>query len=80
VTTTSPVVWRPDRDRVERANVTRLARAAGTDGHAALLDWSRAEPEAFWEAVVGDLHNRPAGDLSSLANSHALAGLGKDPK
>jgi acetyl-CoA synthetase len=55
VTSTTPVIWRPDPDRVERANVTRLARRLGAHDHAALLERSRAEPEAFWAAVVEDL-------------------------
>jgi acetyl-CoA synthetase len=52
---TTPVVWRPDEDRLDSANVTRLARRVGAEDHAALLRWSRAEPEAFWAAVVEDL-------------------------
>jgi acetyl-CoA synthetase len=51
----TPIVWRPDPDRLDSANVTRLARRVGADDHAALLRWSRAEPEAFWAAVVEDL-------------------------
>ncbi|MBH1937006.1 acetoacetate--CoA ligase [Streptomyces sp. AV19] len=58
-------LWRPDADRVARAQVTRFhARAAERYGapapvpgdpvasYAALHRWSVAEPERFWQAVA----------------------------
>ncbi len=49
------VVWRPDEETVERANVTRLVRRAGAAGYPDLLRRSAEEPEWFWPLVVEDL-------------------------
>jgi acetyl-CoA synthetase len=51
----SDFVWRPDAERVETANVTRLARLLGCDGYHELHRVSVEEPERFWPAVVDDL-------------------------
>lgn len=48
-------VWRPDRERIESANVTRLARAHGIEGIAALRAASVRDVAWFWDAVVTDL-------------------------
>ena len=48
-------VWRPDRDTVEHANVTRLMRTYGIESFAELTARSVAEPDWFWDAVVRDL-------------------------
>jgi acetyl-CoA synthetase len=49
------VVWTPSAERVERANLTRLARRLGCDGYADLHRLSVAEPERVWAEVVADL-------------------------
>src|SRR4051812_21367779 len=48
-------VWQPDAAVVERANVTRLARAHGLGSYSELLARSREEIEWFWPAVIEDL-------------------------
>jgi acetyl-CoA synthetase len=48
-------IWRPDAERVEEANLTRLARRLGVDGYHALHRISIEEPDTFWPAVVDDL-------------------------
>ncbi len=50
-----PFIWRPSPERIERANVTRLARRLGADGYRELHRISIEEPERFWPAVVEDL-------------------------
>jgi acetyl-CoA synthetase len=52
----SDYVWQPGPDAIERANVTRLARAHGIDDYAALNRRSREDVEWFWEAVIADLN------------------------
>jgi acetyl-CoA synthetase len=51
----SDFVWRPSADVIERANVTRLARAHGIADYAELNRRSRDDIEWFWDAVVADL-------------------------
>jgi acetyl-CoA synthetase len=53
--TAAEIVWRPDAETVERANVTRLQRRAGAADYAELVRRSCAEPEWFWALVVDDL-------------------------
>ena len=48
-------MWRPDAERIEQANLTRLARRLGVDGYHALHRLSVEEPDTFWPAVVDDL-------------------------
>ena len=48
-------VWIPTQDVIERANVTRLARAHGLADFDALRDRSLKDIEWFWDAVVKDL-------------------------
>jgi acetyl-CoA synthetase len=48
-------VWRPDAERIESANLTRLARRLGVDGYRELHDLSVEEPNRFWPTVVEDL-------------------------
>jgi acetyl-CoA synthetase len=48
------VVWRPDAERIEAANVTRLMRANGVDDLAALRARS-LDPEWLWPAIFADL-------------------------
>lgn len=51
----SDFVWKPPPEVIERANVTRLARAHGTTSYQELLTRSRDDIEWFWDAVVADL-------------------------
>jgi acetyl-CoA synthetase len=51
----SGTVWSPPREVIERANVTRLARAHGLGSYDQLLARSRDDIEWFWDAVVADL-------------------------
>jgi acetyl-CoA synthetase len=48
-------VWRPDAERIESANVTRLSRRLGVERYHELHRVSVEEPERFWPAVVEDL-------------------------
>jgi acetyl-CoA synthetase len=47
--------WNPSDNYIERANVTRLARARGIAGIEELRTHSVADTAWFWEAVVTDL-------------------------
>jgi len=49
------VIWRPDAETRERANVTRLMRTHGIAEFGELLRRSQEEPEWFWPVVVEDL-------------------------
>jgi acetyl-CoA synthetase len=49
------VVWRPDAELITNSNVARFSHAHGIDDFDALLARSLAEPEWFWDAVVGFL-------------------------
>ena len=49
------VVWSPDEEYLQRANVARLMRAHGVDDYEALIRRSRDDLEWFWDAVVTDL-------------------------
>ena len=51
----APIVWRPDGQTVEHANVTRLLRRAGSRDYQALVRRSWEEPDWFWPLVVDDL-------------------------
>jgi acetyl-CoA synthetase len=51
----SGVVWRPTRDLVERANVTRFMRTHGIEGYEELVRRSQEDIEWFWNAVAADL-------------------------
>ncbi|EWT07793.1 AMP-dependent synthetase [Intrasporangium chromatireducens Q5-1] len=51
----SDYVWNPSTDYVERANVTRLARANGLAGLPELRAKSVADVGWYWDAVVKDL-------------------------
>jgi acetyl-CoA synthetase len=53
--TETKFVWRPDAERIESANLTRLARRLGLEGFHELHRVSVDEPERFWPAVVDDL-------------------------
>src|SRR5215210_2683674 len=49
------VVWVPPPERIERANLTRLARRLGCEGYADLHRLSVEEPERFWPAAIDDM-------------------------
>jgi acetyl-CoA synthetase len=49
------VVWQPDAETLERANVVRLMRRHGLDDYRELVRRSIDDPEWFWAAVVEDL-------------------------
>jgi acetyl-CoA synthetase len=51
----SDVVWRPNEDYIDRANVTRFMRTHGIDTYQELVERSQADIEWFWDAVVEDL-------------------------
>jgi acetyl-CoA synthetase len=49
------IVWRPNEEYVEGANVTRFMRAHGIETYDELVARSRDDIEWFWDAVVTDL-------------------------
>jgi acetyl-CoA synthetase len=49
------VVWRPDQETLERANVVRLMRRHRLETYRELVARSVADPEWFWPAVIEDL-------------------------
>jgi acetyl-CoA synthetase len=49
------IVWRPDAERLEQANLTRLMGRLGVARYADLHRISIEEPERFWPEVVDDL-------------------------
>jgi acetyl-CoA synthetase len=49
------VVWRPTRETVERANVTRLMRRHRIADYRELVRRSQEDPEWFWPAAVEDM-------------------------
>jgi acetyl-CoA synthetase len=49
------VVWAPNPETLERANVVRLMRRHGFDSYQALLRRSIEDPEWFWPAVIEDM-------------------------
>jgi acetyl-CoA synthetase len=51
----SEFIWEPSRERIERANVTRLMRRLGCADYHELHRLSIEDPERFWPVVVEDL-------------------------
>jgi acetyl-CoA synthetase len=49
------VVWTPDPERIERANVTRFMRTHGIETYDELVTRSTGDIAWFWDAVVRDL-------------------------
>jgi acetyl-CoA synthetase len=49
------VIWEPDAETLERANVVRLMRRHGIDDYRELVRRSVAEPEWFWPAAIEDI-------------------------
>jgi acetyl-CoA synthetase len=49
------VVWKPDAETLERANVVRLMRRHGIDDYRELVTRSIDDPEWFWPAAVEDM-------------------------
>jgi acetyl-CoA synthetase len=50
-----PVAWTPTADYLERSRLLKFMGAQGFDNYEAFLQWSVAEPAAFWDAVMPDL-------------------------
>ena len=48
------VVWTPDEEALERANVVRLMRRHGIDDYWELVRRSQDDPEWFWPALIED--------------------------
>ncbi|MCA8927769.1 MAG: AMP-binding protein [Alphaproteobacteria bacterium] len=51
-------IWQPTPDVVAEANLTRFIRACGQPDYRSLLDWSVAEPEAFYRALLDHIGYR----------------------
>jgi len=51
----SDIVWRPDEETIERANVTRLMRRAGVESYRELVRRSADDPDWFWPLAVEDI-------------------------
>ena len=51
----SKIVWEPDAETLERANVVRLMRRHGFDDYRTLVQRSIDDPEWFWPAIVEDM-------------------------
>ncbi|WP_280424509.1 AMP-binding protein [Nocardia carnea] len=51
----STYVWTPTPERIENANVTRLARAHGIDSIGELRKRSTADISWYWDAAIADL-------------------------
>ncbi len=49
------IVWSPDEEYMQRANVTRFMRAHGISDYDELIRRSQDDVEWFWDAVVADL-------------------------
>jgi acetoacetyl-CoA synthetase len=79
-TTTPPVLWRPDADRVTRATITRygrwLAETRGveTTGYHDLWRWSVDELEAFWESIWEFFDVRASEPYERVLNARAMPG------
>ena len=48
------VVWTPDEEALERANVVRLMRGHGIEDYWELVRRSQDDPEWFWPALIED--------------------------
>jgi acetoacetyl-CoA synthetase len=79
-TTTPPVLWRPDADRVTRATITRygrwLAETRGveTTGYHDLWRWSVDELEAFWESIWEFFDVRASEPYERVLDARAMPG------
>jgi acetoacetyl-CoA synthetase len=75
-----PVLWRPDEERIERANVTRFARwVEETRGlelpdYAALWDWSVHDLDGFWGAVWEHFGVRSTTPVGAVLAARAMPG------
>ena len=58
VSNPSVVVWRPDADTVEQANLTRFMRELGVDSFEALNERASADPAWFHDALIRFLDYR----------------------
>jgi acetoacetyl-CoA synthetase len=79
-TTTPPVLWTPDADRVTRATITRYARwlaetrGVETTGYHDLWRWSVDELEAFWESIWEFFDVQASEPYERVLGSHAMPG------
>jgi acetyl-CoA synthetase len=55
LTPVAEIVWRPDAETLEHANVTRLVRRAGVAGYAELQRRSVEDPDWFWPVCIEDM-------------------------
>jgi acetyl-CoA synthetase len=51
----SGYAWSPTPEQTDRANVTRLMRAAGVEGIEEMRAWSVQDIDRYWDLVVADL-------------------------
>jgi acetoacetyl-CoA synthetase len=47
----NPVLWQPDKDRVQATSMHRFMQVTGHDDYASLYAWSIDDSPAFWEAL-----------------------------
>jgi acetyl-CoA synthetase len=53
-----PVEWRPTEEYLNRSRLLRFLKQCGFSTYEELLEWSTAQPAAFWDAVMRDLDLR----------------------
>jgi acetoacetyl-CoA synthetase len=75
-----PVLWRPSRERVERARITEYARWLGQtrglelDGYADLWQWSVDDLDAFWGSLWEFFDVRASTPFASVLASREMPG------
>ncbi len=63
------VIWKPDAETLEQANVVRLMRRHGLDDYRELVRRSIDDPEWFWPLAVDDLGIEFAEPWQAVVNS-----------
>ena len=56
MTTQNQVIWKPDSNRIENANVTRLMKKCGVNTVNELRKKSSSDIDWFWETCLQDLN------------------------
>jgi len=56
--TALPIAWSPTPDYLEKSRLRRFMEQVGIPEYERFLEWSAAEPAAFWDAVMKDLDLR----------------------